>query len=137
MKIDLNQLHPKKMLKRLVSLFLGLLVLSLFPVLATLSMQEMMLFAIIYMAAYTFFEIIYLFSIVRCFKERKMSFFQIIVLKIGHYLVSWFLLWLISFILKGESYITLVGTLSLFIIEETIYQITTYHKEDASCQRKQ
>lgn len=137
MKIDLDALNPKKMLKRIVSVFLGLLILGFFPFLASLKMQEMLQLSLIYMVGYTIFMIIYLFSILHLFKNKKITLHWIILLKTIYYFISWFLLLLNSFILKGESYITLLGSLLLFIIVEILYMITTYRKEDPSCQKNQ
>lgn len=137
MKIDLDALNPKKMLKRLVSVFLGLLVLGFFEFAASIKMQEMLLVSILYMIGYTVFEILYLFLILHHFKDKKMTLNWMILLKTIHYFISWFLLLLNSFILKGESYMTLLGTLLLFVIVEILYMITTYRKEDPSCQKNQ
>ncbi len=137
MKIDLDALNPKKMLKRLVSVFLGLLILGFFEFAASIKMQEMLLVSIFYMIGYTVFEILYLFLILHHFKDKKMTLNWMILLKTIHYFISWFLLLLNSFILKGESYMTLLGTLLLFVIVEILYMITTYRKEDPSCQKNQ
>lgn len=137
MKIDLDALNPKKMLKRLVSVFLGLLILGFFEFAASIKMQEMLLVSIFYMIGYTVFEILYLFLILHHFKDKKMTLNWMILLKTIHYFISWFLLVLNSFILKGESYMTLLGTLLLFVIVEILYMITTYRKEDPSCQKNQ
>ncbi len=137
MKIDLDALNPKKMLKRLVSVFLGLLILGFFEFAASIKMQEMLLVSILYMIGYTVFEILYLFLILHHFKDKKMTLNWMILLKTIHYFISWFLLLLNSFILKGESYMTLLGTLLLFVIVEILYMITTYRKEDPSCQKNQ
>lgn len=137
MKIDLDALNPKKMLKRLVSVFLGLLILGFFEFAASIKMQEMLLVSLLYMTGYTVFEILYLFLILHHFKDKKMTLNWMILLKTIHYFISWFLLLLNSFILKGESYMTLLGTLLLFVIVEILYMITTYRKEDPSCQKNQ
>ncbi|MFQ9923930.1 MAG: hypothetical protein ACLRVU_10475 [Beduini sp.] len=137
MKIDLDALNPKKMLKRLVSVFLGLLILGFFEFAASIKMQEMLLVSLLYMIGYTVFEILYLFLILHHFKDKKMTMNWMILLKTIHYFISWFLLLLNSFILKGESYMTLLGTLLLFVIVEILYMITTYRKEDPSCQKNQ
>lgn len=137
MKIDLDALNPKKMLKRLVSVFLGLLILGFFEFAASIKMQEMLHVSILYMIGYTVFEILYLFLILHHFKDKKMTLNWMILLKTIHYFISWFLLLLNSFILKGESYMTLLGTLLLFVIVEILYMITTYRKEDPSCQKNQ
>ena len=137
MKIDLDALNPKKMLKRLVSVFLGLLILGFFEFAFSIKMQEMLLVSLLYMTGYTLFEIPYLFLILHHFKDKKMTLNWMILLKTIHYFISWFLLLLNSFILKGESYMTLLGTLLLFVIVEILYMITTYRKEDLSCQKNQ
>ncbi|MFQ6861544.1 MAG: hypothetical protein ACLROI_04460 [Beduini sp.] len=137
MKIDLDALNPKKMLKRLVSVFLGLLILGFFGFAASIKMQEMLLISLLYMTGYTVFELLYLFLILHHFKDKKMTLNWMILLKTIHYFISWFLLLLNSFILKGESYMTLLGTLLLFVIVEILYMITTYRKEDPSCQKNQ
>ena len=137
MKIDLDALNPKKMLKRLVSVFLGLLILGFFEFAASIKMQEMLLISLLYMTGYTVFELLYLFLILHHFKDKKMTLNWMILLKTIHYFISWFLLLLNSFILKGESYMTLLGTLLLFVIVEILYMITTYRKEDPSCQKNQ
>lgn len=137
MIVDLNALHPKKMMKRLVSLFLGLLILNFFEVNMSLTIQEMFLFNITYMFSYTLFEIAYLLGILRYFKEKKMVFKNIILLKFIHYFISWFLLYLNSFILRNESYISITGTILLSIVMEVIYFISTHNKEDVSCQKNQ
>ncbi|WP_041137810.1 hypothetical protein [Beduini massiliensis] len=137
MKIDLDALNPKKMMKRLVSVFLGLLILGFFEFAASLKMQEMLLVSLLYMTGYTVFEFFYLFLILHHFKNKQMTLNWIILLKTIHYFISWFLLLLNSFILKGGSYMTLSGTLLLFVIVEILYMITTYRKEDPSCQKNQ
>lgn len=135
MKIDLEGIHPKKLLRRFVSLFLGLFILNICPTLVNLDLYQIFVVAIIYITLYSVIEFVYLIWIIHYFKSHKMGKNKLYLLKILHYLISWFLLFAISFILKEKYSMSFIATILLSIIMEILYVLLIYKKEDVPCQK--
>lgn len=136
MKTDLDALNPKKMMKRFVSVFLGLFIINFFQGKSSwLDIHIIFLFTFIFMICFSLFEMIYLVLFVRYVKKINKK--SLILLKIIHSFITWFLLWLISIILKSVGNISWYATILWFILEEMIYHILTLTKEDSTCQKNQ
>lgn len=128
-KIDLDSLNPRKMLKRMASLFLGLLILeTLFSHYLTLTMVQMAIFTSIYMLIYTFVELFYLVAVLK-YKQYYTKMHLIILIKVIHYFMEWFILCLVSYILKDKIRMTMIGIFLILIAVNIIYMIINQQKE--------
>lgn len=112
------------MLKRLVSLFLGLLILdTLLPSYLSLPMIQMAIFSFMYMFIFNFVELFFLSWLLR-YVRTKPTGNRLLLIDMIHLFLEWSIIVVVSLILKKYIHITALGALILLALMKIFYYIS-------------